>query len=428
VNAERKFRNAGDLRRTWLNVHSSTLAIRVRRWAKSAVSLWQFAPAGPFREASLVWYQIEGEGVNWRFFAEHIDIAGVARGRMTKSTEQIYHVAADDQGKTLAGALRRWMPKQSWSEIKRLIESRHVLINGNLSLDAGRRLQADEVVKLLPQPAAALPKEHDVRVQYLDEHVVVVEKPAGVTTNRHREERQWPTRRKQIQPTLDELLPGIIAQIEGRRGKRGVLPPVRAVHRLDRETSGLIVFARTHEAERILAQQFRKHTTHRRYVAIVAGHVEARTITSNLVRDRGDGRRGSIKEPGIGKTAITHVKPIEFLPTPSVSKGGRRKAESGKRNAATYTLIQCRLETGRTHQIRIHLSELGHPVCGDKLYRQPAFEKTSPDKSGALRLALHAAELGFMHPKTGKTLRFQSPLPPEMAALWKQLRADGTET
>jgi 23S rRNA pseudouridine1911/1915/1917 synthase len=399
---------------------------------KSTVSLWQFAPAGPFREASLVWYQIGGEYVNWRFFAEPLTISAVAlRKSMTKSTEHVFHVGAEENGKTLAATLRRWLPRQSWSETKRLIESRHVLINGNLCLDVGRRLQTDEVVKLMPQPAAALPKEHDVRVQYLDEHVIVVEKPAGLTTNRHREELQWSSRRKQIQPTLDEVLPRIIAQIEGRRGKRGVLPPVRAVHRLDRETSGLIVFARTHEAERILAQQFRKHTTHRRYVAIVAGHVEAQTITSQLVRDRGDGRRGSTKEEGVGKTAVTHVKPLEHLPLPSGEGRGegagaksRKQTAQGRSNSAAYTLIQCRLETGRTHQIRIHLSELGHPVCGDKLYRNPPFSPPMPDRSDAPRLALHAAELGFVHPITGKTLRFQSPLPLEIAELWKKLQAE----
>ncbi len=351
---------------------------------------------------------------------------------MAKSTDQIFHVSAADKHPTLAAALRHWLPKQSWSQIKRLIELRHVLINGNLCLDAGRRLQANEVVKLLSQPAVAPPKEHDVRVQYLDEHVIVVDKPAGVTTNRHREERAWSSRRKQIQPTLDELLPRIIAQIEGRRGKKGVLPPVRAVHRLDRETSGLIVFARTHDAERILAAQFRKHTTHRRYVAIVAGNVEAQTITSQLVRDRGDGRRGSTKEPGVGKTAVTHVKPIECtegvenqraaVKSKNPTSGIQHPASGIARHSDTYTLIQCRLETGRTHQIRIHLSELGHPVCGDKLYRNPPFKPPMPDQSGAYRLALHAAELGFVHPITGKTLRFQSSLPLEMADVWKRLK------
>jgi 23S rRNA pseudouridine1911/1915/1917 synthase len=330
--------------------------------------------------------------------------------------EQTFHVTDERENQTLAAALRGWIPNQSWSKIRQLIESRHVTVNGNLCVDAGRRLKTGEVVKVLSRPAPALPKSDDVVVQYLDEHVVVVEKPAGTTSNRHREETNWPARRKQLQPTLDELLPHVITKIEGRRGTRGVPLPVRAVHRLDRETSGIMVFARNHAAERKLAEQFRHHTTHRRYLAIVDGKVTAQTITSHLVRDRGDGRRGSAEksggkiEPSAGKLALTHVKPIEILKAANPGANG-------------YSLIQCRLETGRTHQIRIHLSESGHPVCGDKLYRQPPFGKVSPDKSGAPRLALHAAELGFVHPVTGKTLRFQAPLPPELAEFWQQLKA-----
>jgi 23S rRNA pseudouridine1911/1915/1917 synthase len=206
--------------------------------------------------------------------------------------------------------------------------------------------------------------------------------------------------------------------MEGRRGARGVPPPVRAVHRLDRDTSGIMVFARTHAAERNLAEQFRRHTTHRRYLTIVEGKIEAQTITSHLVRDRGDGRRGSAEQsggkidPGSGKLAVTHVKPIEVLKADARSGG--------------YSLVQCQLETGRTHQIRIHLSENGHPVCGEKVYRQPRFGKMPADKSGAPRLALHAAELGFVHPVTGKTLRFQAALPPDLAEFWKRLKTQGT--
>jgi 23S rRNA pseudouridine1911/1915/1917 synthase len=258
-------------------------------------------------------------------------------------------------------------------------------------------------VKVLAQAAAAAPKEDDVRLQFLDAHVVVAEKPAGMTSNRHREETRWPARRKQIQPTLDELLPHIITKIEGRRNRRGVPLPVRAVHRIDRDTSGLIVFARTHAAESILAQQFRQHATHRRYLAIVEGKVKAQTISSHLVRDRGDGRRGSTDNPEVGKLAVTHVKPLETI-------GG-------------YTLVQCRLETGRTHQIRIHLSELGNPVCGEKVYRPRRGGKATVDNSGAPRLALHAAELGFVHPVTGKPLRFQAQLPPDLADFWRGLKS-----
>ncbi len=348
---------------------------------------------------------------------------------MANHGEHTVHVTAELENQTLSAALRRSLTGNSWSQLRKLVESRHVTINGNACTDTGRRLKTGDVVKVLAQPAAAPPQEHDIKVQYLDQHLIVVEKPAGVTSNRHREERHWPKRRKQIQPTLDEMLPHIIAKIEGRRHK-GVPPPVRAVHRLDRETSGLMVFARTHAAERILAQQFRQHTTHRRYLAIVEGRVEAQTIRTRLIRDRGDGRRGSTDKPAVGKEAITHIKPLEYL------LGG-----DGRGERAGHTLIQCKLETGRTHQIRIHLSEQGHPVCGEKVYRRMGVTDSAsashpspiagegPGVRGIAtpRLALHAADLGFIHPTTGKSLRFQSPMPNELADFWRQLKQHGVQ-
>ncbi len=350
------------------------------------------------------------------------------RDTKSKLGDQTFHVSAEAENQALSAALRKWLPDRSWSQVRHLIESRQVMVNGNLCLDAGRRLKTGEVVKLLPQPAPALPQPDDVQVQYLDEHLIVVEKPAGMTSNRHREECDWPARRRQIQPTLDEVLPHLITKIEGRRKQRGVPLPVRAVHRLDRDTSGLMVFARTHSAERHLAEQFRHHTTHRRYLAIVDGHVKPQTISTRLVRNRGDGRRGSTLQPDVGKVAVTHVEPLEHLSLPrgeGRGEGAAVNAEGRKQKAEAigYTLIQCRLETGRTHQIRIHLSEHGHPVCGEKVYRQPRHGKAIPDHSGAPRLALHAAELGFVHPVTGKQLRFQAPLPQELADFWRKLKS-----
>jgi 23S rRNA pseudouridine1911/1915/1917 synthase len=279
-----------------------------------------------------------------------------------------------------------------------------VLVNGNLCVDAGRRLKNGEVVKVLSHPLTPVPRDKDVRIQYLDAHLVVVEKPAGMTSIRHIEERRWPARRKQLQPTLDEILPRLIAarETKGKQRRKGHPPPIRAVHRIDRDTSGLMVFARTVKAERGLGLQFRKHTMHRRYLAIACGHVQAQMIESYLARDRGDGRRGSTQLPGVGKRAVTHVTPLESL--------------NG------YTLVECRLETGRTHQIRIHLAELGHPLCGDKVYHQPLFERPTPDRSGAPRLALHAAELGFEHPLTGEAMQFSMPLPPDLAHFLERLR------
>jgi 23S rRNA pseudouridine1911/1915/1917 synthase len=234
---------------------------------------------------------------------------------------------------------------------------------------------------------------------------VVVEKPSGMTTLRHPEERHWPRRRRDLQPTLDEVLPRIVAACAPSPVRRKGPPPrLRAVHRLDRDTSGVMVFARSPQAERHLVQQFRKHTIQRVYRAIVHGDVAPQTLASHLVRDRGDGRRGSTSNPKLGRQAVTHVRPVQPL--------GR------------YTLIECRLETGRTHQIRIHLSAQGHMLCGETVYDRPLQGARVVDESGAPRLALHAAELGFTHPITGETLHFQSPLPPDLADFLRRLQAE----
>src|SRR5262249_52452527 len=156
----------------------------------------------------------------------------------------------------------------------------------------------------------------------------------------------WSERRRALAPTLEDLVPKLIAAREGRV-RKGPLPRLRVVHRLDKETSGLVVFARSVAAERNLGKQFHAHTVVRRYLAVVPGHLPPQTISTRLVRDRGDGRRGSSPLLDAGKEAVTHIEVVERL------RG--------------YTVLACRLETGRTHQIRIHLAERGHPVCGEKV-------------------------------------------------------------
>src|SRR5579872_4351388 len=133
---------------------------------------------------------------------------------MGEKDSRMFRVEPGQVNLTIAAALRNWLPGKSWSDVRRLLASRHITVSGNLCLDEGRRLKLDEVVKVLAQPAAAPPKEDDVRIRYLDAHVVVVEKPAGMTTLRHPEERNWPKRRKQLQPTLDEMLPRVIEKKE----------------------------------------------------------------------------------------------------------------------------------------------------------------------------------------------------------------------
>jgi 23S rRNA pseudouridine1911/1915/1917 synthase len=176
---------------------------------------------------------------------------------------------------------------------------------------------------------------------------------------------------------------------------------LRIVHRLDKDTSGLVVFARSVWAERELGRQFKAHTVVRRYIAVVAGTVKPQTFSTWLVRDRGDGRRGSGPEGG-GKQAITHVDVLEELPR--------------------HTVLVCQLETGRTHQIRIHLAEAGHPVCGESVYHRRADGTVVADASAAPRLALHAAELGFVHPGTGKDMAWTMPPPPDLERFLERLR------
>lgn len=320
---------------------------------------------------------------------------------MAHAPFQNYHVANDQDQQTLGAVLRRCLAGRSWGDLRRLVRQRHVQVNGNLCVDEARRLKAGDVVKVWEHPLAKAVEEGDVRIVFGDQHLVVIEKPAGVTTLRHREERGWSNRRKSFQPTLDELLLRVLMHREGGRRDRKK-PWIRAVHRLDRDTSGLMVFARTESAERLLIQQFAEHSIRRKYTAVVLGHCPAQTIESQLVRDRGDGLRGSAAEGETGQRAVTHVRPLEQI--------------------GDYTVVACELETGRTHQIRIHLSERGHPVCGDKVYLKPLRGKPVRDSSGAPRQALHAAELGFTHPLSGEPLFFRAALPDDLREFLVRLR------
>jgi 23S rRNA pseudouridine1911/1915/1917 synthase len=320
---------------------------------------------------------------------------------MAESSSQRFEVPAEQAGITLAAFLRSHLADQSWNQVRRLIETRRVRVGGDVCLDPARRLREGSVVEFTPRPAPKARGQELIRLRHLDTHLVVVEKPAGMSTVRHPVERNWPRRRKQLSPTLEDIVPKRIAQAE-HRPHSGVLPRLRVVQRLDKETSGLVVFARTVQAERGLGKQFRKHTVTRRYLAIVPGYVPPQRIATRLVRDRGDGRRGSTTLPEVGKEAITQVEVEERL--------------------GDYTLLACRLETGRTHQIRIHLAELGHPICGEKVYNRLRDGMVLSDASGAPRLALHAAELGFLHPVTGEPLHWTMPLPEDLRTFLDRLR------
>ncbi len=296
----------------------------------------------------------------------------------------------------------------------RLIRERRVFVGNAPCTDPGRRLRPGDRIRLLtrpagdhlspktikPTPTTGPPYEGPAPViRFADDQIVVVDKPAGLTTMRHAEEALEHGRRalRYLPATLQDLLPGLLQRkTPGKAGK------VRAVHRLDKETSGLVAFARTPAAEANLGRQFRAHSTERLYLALVRGRAHDARIESWLVRDRGDGRRGSGKKPGEGQRAVTHVRVVERL--------------------GDFTLVECRLETGRTHQVRIHLGEAGTPLCGERIYDRPLNGRPLPDGSGARRILLHAAELGLAHPASGQAMRWRSDLPADMAAIIHRLR------
>ncbi|MGF1581075.1 MAG: RluA family pseudouridine synthase [Gemmataceae bacterium] len=228
-----------------------------------------------------------------------------------------------------------------------------------------------------------------------------MDKPAGMTTVRHKHEAAEHGERAQqfLPPTLADVLPGMLARGDTTKKREGV----RAVHRLDKDTSGLVVFARTAEAKRHLGLQMRKHSIERQYLALVRGQAKSEQIVSKLVRDRGDGRRGSTDDnDSEGKRAVTNVSVIEEL--------------------RDFTLVECRLETGRTHQVRIHLGERGTPLCGERIYDRPLDGPYERDTSGANRTMLHACFLSIDHPETGKTMKWSSSLPPDMKELLQDFR------
>jgi 23S rRNA pseudouridine1911/1915/1917 synthase len=190
---------------------------------------------------------------------------------------------------------------------------------------------------------------------------------------------------------------------------------VLPVHRLDRHTSGLMIFARTRLAEQRLIAMFRQHTVRREYVGVCHGALQPQTIESWLVRDRGDGLRGSLppdatpQQMESAQHAVTHIlgcKPLD---------------------EARYSLFRCRLETGRTHQIRIHLSEAGHRLCGEPLYVVDRAGGQLPDCSQAPRQALHSDRLAFVHPITQKPLQFEMPWPNDLAQWVRHLNQAARE-
>ncbi|QVL30651.1 RluA family pseudouridine synthase [Telmatocola sphagniphila] len=319
----------------------------------------------------------------------------------------------EDRQLTLAAFLRRKL-SLSWSQAKTLIETDKVFINGQKCRQVDQRPKIGAQIEVRepaqhtssrPRPVAPRPERTapvyegpTPKIVYLDGDLVVVDKPAGLTTMRDREEAEefGAGKRKFLPATLADLLPGLLGEPNHK---------VTAVHRIDRDTSGLVVFARNRPTAQKLEDDFRAHRLERRYLALTRGVPPEGRLESYLVRDRGDGRRGSGSESAEGAQ-----KAVSYFHV--------------QQTFGDYALVECRLETGRTHQVRIHLGEAGAPLCGEKIYDRPLHGKPVPDESGATRQLLHAAVLGLTHPTTGQTLKWESELPTDMQRVLDRLIAN----
>lgn len=305
---------------------------------------------------------------------------------------------SEDKQMVLA-AMRQHLPdRPSWSAVKKLLRARRVSIGGVLCVDEGRQLALGEVITILDHPLPPPPTDEDVNIRYVDTELVVVEKPSGMVTLRRKPDLVWSWARKNLQPTLDECVPRLIGKHAAERNEAEtnsqLLPRLLSVHRIDRDSSGLLVFARNKESQTRIIHQFAQHDAVRKYFALIPGSIEDQTVTSQFIRDRGDGLRGSTTDTSIGEQAVTHFQTL--------------------RKIGAYSELECRLKTGRTNQIRIHLAELGHPICGDIKYRGPFGKPPVVDDSGIRRMALHAADLRFKHPVSGKLMQFQTDWPVDM--------------
>jgi 23S rRNA pseudouridine1911/1915/1917 synthase len=244
-----------------------------------------------------------------------------------------------------------------------------------------------------PAPAEAVAQDIPLTVVFEDEYLLVVDKPAGLVVH--------PAAGNPDGTLVNALLHHCKGQLSGIGGvaRPGI------VHRIDKDTSGLLVVAKTDAAHEGLARQFADHSIERAYLAIVAAAPvpPTGTVTGAIARSNKDRKKMAIVEDGRGKHAITHYRTLERL--------------------GEASLVECRLETGRTHQVRVHMSSIGHALLGDPTYgRTPTRLRPLLQKHNFQRQALHAAELGFLHPVSGQTLRFSSPIPPDMKALIDDLR------
>ncbi|MBA4165619.1 MAG: RluA family pseudouridine synthase [Erythrobacter sp.] len=281
----------------------------------------------------------------------------------------------------------------SRERVKALIAQGCVMVDGSQANSASAKVAGGTPFTIAVPPAdepEAQAQEIALDVVYEDEHLIVINKPAGMVVH--------PAAGNREGTLVNALLHHCRGQLSGIGGvaRPGI------VHRIDKDTSGLLVVAKSDKAHEGLARQFAEHSIERRYLAVCAGHpVPAQgTIAGKIGRSDANRKKMALldKNSSRGKHAITHYKVLKRLDS--------------------CALIECRLETGRTHQVRVHCASIGHALIGDPLYgRTPAKLRPVLKELGFARQALHAASLGFIHPVSGERMAFECELPADMRAL-----------
>ena len=299
-------------------------------------------------------------------------------------------------GWRLDRALAAAVPTLSRERLKALIRSGALTSGETAVRDPAARVRGEESFSLevpAPTPAHNVPQDIPLSIAFEDPHLLVIDKPAGLVVH--------PAAGNRDGTLVNALLHRCGASLSGIGGvaRPGI------VHRIDKDTSGLMVVAKTDVAHEGLAKQFAAHSIERRYLAIVCGVPKASkgTVDAPLGRSAANRKKIAIVEEGRGKRAVTHWKRLELLDEAA--------------------LVECSLETGRTHQVRVHMASLGHPLLGDPVYgRSGKAHRELLKRLGFHRQALHAAILGFTHPVTKHRLSFSSRMPADMQELFNHLR------
>ena len=295
--------------------------------------------------------------------------------------------ASEDRGVRLDSFLACRVPELTRSAAARLIETGRVTVAGRTAAKSCR-LEGGELVEAElpdPEPTQALPQDIPLDVVYEDEDVIVVNKPAGLVVH--------PAPGHPDGTLVNALLHHCGSSLSGIGGE--LRPGI--VHRIDRDTSGLIIAAKNDAAHQALSAQLQDHTLARTYEAVVVGNLreDRGTVDAPIGRHHTDRKKMAVTDRG-GRAAVTHWEVLERF--------------------QGFTQVRCRLETGRTLQIRVHMAHLGHPICGDTVY---GARKPVPGLTGQ---CLHAVGLRFIHPRTGEAVELSCPLSDAFTALLEKLR------